>query len=796
MAPHSRSTTPRRGRPVLLAWLVVALVAAGCSGDGSDDGEDGRRYHEPATVEELPDVTSIDVGGWHSCAVRADESLACWGANGHGQLGDSSRLESGNPVAVEGITDASIVSVGDEATCSVLNDGSVWCWGQNYQGLLGNSSVAVFDGWNRFDPFWSALPVRVERISGAAAVDVGLSHACAVLVDGSVSCWGAYSRGQLGDPALQDDLNSLPEERYRDAASSLPVAVDGVTGATAVVVGSSHSCALIDDGSVSCWGDNGSGQLGGEPNAQRWSAARVEGVAGAVEIGVSGDTTCALRGDGAIICWGQILGSVDHTGLYDSPTVLLDEDRPAKTFSVGESRLCAVLDDGDVFCGEEQTADSVDEPGGSYVVVRNFIGRVVDGVGDAARVSVDGGGACAVLTAGGVSCWVLADYSGPYPQPTSPEWDSARAPAAVGEVSDAVAVSSSMAVGALIDVIGPGGDYETGHHTPQACAVLSDGSITCWIRVATSAERDGQRLREIHVEVEGIEDAVAVSTESSRACGQLDDGDVLRWDMDLYDKGLYAPFFDADRSHSDSAFRDFLASETLAAPVPRAVADLSDVAALSSSYPTCATLVDGVSCWRTEGLFDLVASPVQGFPDGSAAAVASGPDFDCAVLDDRSVSCWGSNILGVLGNGSLADTDEPVAVQGIDDVTEISAGTSHVCALRSDGSVWCWGDNGSGQLGADVAGDHSTRPVAVPGVSDVDAVSAGAGYTCALLSDGSVSCWGDNTVGQLGAKTDDRYSDDPVTVEGSRDVVAISAGSGYPCTLDDSGDVICWGTWY
>ena len=124
----------------------------------------------------------------------------------------------------------------------------------------------------------------------------------------------------------------------------------------------------------------------------------------------------------------------------------------------------------------------------------------------------------------------------------------------------------------------------------------------------------------------------------------------------------------------------------------------------------------------------------------------------------------GDNFDGELGNGTTIDSDVPVPVSGITDATAISTGELDVCALLSGGSIDCWGDNDYGGLGNGTDGGPesclsynycSTKPVPVSGITDATAISVGNfGNACALLPTGGVDCWGDDAWGQLGDSTD------------------------------------------
>jgi alpha-tubulin suppressor-like RCC1 family protein len=132
--------------------------------------------------------------------------------------------------------------------------------------------------------------------------------------------------------------------------------------------------------------------------------------------------------------------------------------------------------------------------------------------------------------------------------------------------------------------------------------------------------------------------------------------------------------------------------------------------------------------------------------------VATGNLHACALLAGGSVQCWGSNVSGQLGEPTYQATYEwspAPAVPGLGTAVAISAGNVHTCALISNGTVQCWGDNGYGELGNGTT-TSSSSPVTVVGLQSVTQVSAGGDFTCALTSNGFVYCWGDNSEGEMG----------------------------------------------
>jgi alpha-tubulin suppressor-like RCC1 family protein len=199
-----------------------------------------------------------------------------------------------------------------------------------------------------------------------------------------------------------------------------------------------------------------------------------------------------------------------------------------------------------------------------------------------------------------------------------------------------------------------------------------------------------------------------------------------------------------------------------------------------------------VACWGlTPGNGSAGSSvPVKVTGIEGATAVSAGEDFACAILADRTVTCWGGNHFGQLGNGTKTDTLVPVVVSGAVGATKISAGSGSVCAILTDDTLRCWGE---GFLGNGL-GNGSAVPVPVTGLAGVSAVSVGDGFTCALLDDGTVQCWGDNALGDLGMDYQTlRLSATPIPISGIAGATEISASGNTVCALLSTGTVKCWG---
>ena len=326
-------------------------------------------------------IVEIAAGGSHTCARRADGSLSCWGLNGVGQLGLGGRKARLQPVVVAGAHSVVQVSTGRYLTCARHSSGAVSCWGDG--GLLGSKRVAP-----------RATPTLLDGIDGATALAAGTMHGCAVVAGGSVRCWGSNVAGQLG-VELEPEDNDLA-----------PVQVSSLSGAVDVAVGRAHSCALLADGSLRCWGMNRFGQLGDGGSEAGSSPRPVKDLSDVVQLSAGGFHTCAVGRDGGLHCWGR--NDAGQLGLGDQ----LDRKLPTASslssvaqVSAGLRHTCARLRNGQVLCwGDNEggrLGDGTDED--------RALPTPVIQLSAAHGVSAGAMHGCALLADGGLRCWGVND---------------------------------------------------------------------------------------------------------------------------------------------------------------------------------------------------------------------------------------------------------------------------------------------------------------------------------------------------------------------------------------------------
>ena len=364
-------------------------------------------------------------------------------------------------------TQETTVDVGSDHACAVIANGTVKCWGSNEGGELGTGSFFTS----------STVPVLVSGITGKSAsstaltVSVGNAHSCAVMVAGTVKCWGRNDFGQLGDDSNTEEY--VPE----------PVSVSGITGesaatsAVSVAAGFLHSCALMANGTVLCWGGERSGSQGTGVERGSRTPTRVLGIDGlteastAVSVSTQEHSTCALMVSGAIQCWGEnLFGQLGDGTKIDrwSPVAVsgIDGARPSSTavsVSVGPLHACAVMVDKSVKCW----GYNGDGAFGNGTTTNSSIPVLASGItsrsGTTTAISVSAGVSytCAVMAVGTAQCWGFNSQG----SLGNGKFSKSLVPVSVSGITGAEPTTTALMVSA---------GYS---HT---CALMGDASVECW----------------------------------------------------------------------------------------------------------------------------------------------------------------------------------------------------------------------------------------------------------------------------------------------------------------------------
>ena len=573
-------------------------------------------------------------------------------------------------------------------------------------------------GWNGFGQLGDgsfvnrSSPVDVVGLgSGAVAVEAGATHTCALMQNGSVKCWGGNRFGQLGDGTT--------------TSHETPVAVVGLGGTVAAISLSpdsffgSHSCALLESGGVQCWGANAAGQLGNGTTQQQLMPVGVSGMNTARRISAGGQHSCAVLADGTASCWGDNANGQlgDGTVTQRLSPVAVRQITGATAISAGGAHSCAIVGGGRALCWGGNGNGQLGDGNGLNRVEPAQVAGLSSG---ASSVSAGSEHTCAIVAGGLAKCWGSRQFN---------------------QLGDGVGGFRQLSP---VNVVGLANLAAISAGFEQTCALTSSGEVACWGLNEFGQLGDGTSGRKtVPVDVEGLGSA------------------ALSVDAGVRGSGLY-------QNHS------------------------------------CAVTVQGgVKCWGRNTFGQLGdgsntdrLSPVDVLGlGGTVLAVAVGEAHTCALRTNGSVRCWGLNFSGQLGDGTQENRPSPVDVVSLaSGVAAIDAGRSHTCALMAGGGVKCWGANAYGELGLGSAGDNLATPqdVSQPGGS-VTAIAVGDSHTCALLSDRGATCWGLNLDGQLGNGGTADVQATPTRVTGLADAAGLSAGSTHTCALTTAGAVKCWG---
>jgi alpha-tubulin suppressor-like RCC1 family protein len=629
-------------------------------------------------------ANNIATGESHACAVAPSGEVVCWGSDASGQVsGTAAGTRVQRPMIVPGLTGVKVVEVsaGTDGTCALETTGAVWCWGNNSLAGRGLSSFGA-----RF-----AAPAPVRGISDAVHIVLGGDRACAVRKTGAIACWGSI----------------------RDDDGRLPVQVAGITNAVQVAIGYS-TCARLGDGGVTCWGN----ELGATPPRYH---AKPEPVAITDAIDIAGGDfhLCAVHKSGQVSCWGTNGTLGGQIEVSSKPIDVSVTD--AVAVAAGGDQTCALRKNGEVACwGTGMLGDGSD--------VKRAPPAAVRGIADATQLAVGRGFACARRAMDAVTCWghneagQLGIDTGARPQPTASK----------------VARPSVIALSSR-----------------RACAVVHGRNVQCWGEGGPSELRDSS-------------DVVELAGGSNRWCGRRASGEVSCWGAKLAKLPKAAALAMTNR-YECIVRADHTVYCSWDAPKGWSPsADIVELAA-GADFACARDRANHATCWGRH--YELPAPPPVVMGDvveqepppvphaqverklATASHIAARGDHLCGLVDS-SVVCTGR-----LRYENLPPVPEPASttlwrtIGGGPDIEQIVVGTTFGCLRRRSGTVECWGNNVLGELGIGTVDDQEHGLEVVKGIEHAVGLAAGDHTACAWLKSGIVKCWGDNAYGQVGDGT-------------------------------------------
>jgi cysteine-rich repeat protein len=795
-------------------WCLATCERASCE-DGLRNGDEEAvdcGGHCDACLTPEPMVVT---GANHTCALLESGAVRCWGESWSGQLGYGNDDIIGDDETPATAGDVDVggrvvrLAAGADHTCALLDTGAVRCWGAGRRGRLGYGNEDTIG-----DDESPATAGDVNVGGRVVQIAAGGDHTCALLAQGAVRCWGNGRAGRLG----YGNTKTIGDNETPATAGNVDVGGRVVQ----LAAGGRHTCALLEGGTVRCWGRGEHGRLGygnedeiGDDEAPA-TAGDVNVGGRVVQLAAGGAHTCALLEGGTVRCWGR--GEHGQLG-YGNRETIGDDEAPATAGDVdvgglvvqltaGDAHTCALLETGKLRCwGEGEYGrlghgfddhSEVDDIGNNETPAEAGdvdVGRHV------VQVAAGGAHTCALLETGAVRCWG-AGWSGQLGYGNTNAIGDGEPPLTAGDVT----VDGGHDGGGRLAA----GDNHT-------CVLLETGAVRCWGEGSSgqlgygnmNAIGDGEPPLTAGDVVVG-DRVLQVATGWSHTCALLEGGAVRCWGA-----GWYGQLGYGNTKGIGDTEAPWTAGEV---DVGGRVVQLA-----VGEVHTCALLEGGaVRCWgagwsgqlgygNQDDIGDDETPATAGDVDvgGAVVQVAAGAHHTCALLETDAVRCWGLGWSGQLGYGNednIGDDEVPATIGDVDvggPVEQLAAGAYHTCALLKTGAVRCWGAVESGRLGygnEENIGDDEEPATA----GDVDVggpvvqLAAGSYHTCALLGTGAVRCWGRGDDGQLGYGNEENIGDDeePATagdVDVGGLVVQVAAGEAHTCALLDTGAVRCWG---
>ena len=702
-------------------------------------------------------IRQLAAGFAHTCALHYSGKVSCWGRNREGQLGLGYVSQHELPQKILNLNNVVKLKAKAYSTCVLFLNKTVSCWGfdgyvnvsfagtqnsprqipdlQNITDIaVGNCFLCVIDELSFASCYGckkdvnTIFTIAVKNLPNVLSITAGDSHCCVLFANKTVACWGDNQLGQLGRGYESHgnctiiDYGTTYSENCNNGYPQIDFAL-GLHNVTSIEAGRDHTCAVFSNKTVACWGNNFYGQLGlghyyismmdGYPTPKLLS-----NLGNVTSISAGMVQTCATHVNGRVSCWGG--------NLYTSNLIEEDYVPKAKDFRLREYPAIIPFIDyvSSITSGYEHTC-LVYSPSSFSCFGWNGFGNLGVLPGDSEPWWVD----CTV-DANGISCTPWYNVTTISSTLTFSPFTSNLA-GNLQELFHLLPNNSVVCYSDLQPCYEPQNVIDITAGNNHICVIFKTGLVAC---------SDSFRNPVVNYpSLANVTIEVVAGNQASFAL--LKNGSVASWNRNFTGATLNNGELGIGVNSTSGHF-----SPTL---IPR----LDHVVAIASSAASSHTCVlfqnTSVACWGKNvngqlglGFTSAFSSTPLLIPNMSdVVALGTGYEHTCALFQNTSVACWGSNQFGQLGLGTFNNSPTPKLVPNLLNVRDIALGDSHTCVLFHNTLVACWGYNINGQLGLDNL-ISQTSPTYVPhlvGVVDIFSVYE---TTCVHYKDMSVACWG------------------------------------------------------
>lgn len=681
---------------------------------------------------------SLSTNTFSSCAVRADNDVYCWGYNYDNFLGVQSHdLFVREPSIVltekDKVPEVLSLATGGKHSCALRSlDKKILCWGDNSNGQLGTG-----DNKKHQIP---TLIKEVEGVSGYKEVTASGDHTCALTLDGHIYCWGEDISGALG-------------EGLKRIFSNTPTLVSSSNKFRAVKTSNYHACAIGEDEKVYCWG-----RLGHELGNILGSSTiptKISNNESFVQLILSEENSCGITADSFLRCWGRNnngeLGLGNAASRYTVQSPQNWQDQKVKSVAAGEEHICAIQENGDLYCWGRNQNYQFGESGNA----EEYLPKHIKAGQKFEKVYAGGDHTCVIDAIEQVHCWGANLYG------------------QTGQLNDVLSSNSEFAKEKFTYLsIGDDRGEDQGH----VCAVLKEDGLKCW-----GANGFGQLgIGKDDIFGRSFYKFKKISAAYYNTCA-----------IDLEDKAYCwgANSLEPSRPNK-SLFLGIGKSAHQSLPYPVATSlKFRDIK--PGVISTCGlTTNEDVYCWGNNANGTLGNSstlksdlPLKVDTPYKYKYLDVGESYACAIRTTGELECWGTlNFVGL---------KEGLRRIGHDLYKKVAVSGSHVCAINTKDQVYCWGYDWRKTI--DGSGKNLEVPVLVtsPGVKVLD-VKLGAANTCIIDVSRQVYCWGDNQFKQLENSVTKEFLEKKQAL-GNAEYVEIAVGNSHICGLTIDNKVFCRG---